>query len=322
MKLVHGAIGVAMALSCAAASAQTPKFPSKPLRMLVGFAPGGATDIIARFISPGLTDGLGQSVVVENRPGASSLIAGELVAKSPPDGHTLMMVTQTLINAQIMENRAFPVLAKDFSAVSLCATTPLVLVVNPSLPVKSLKELLALAKARPGELNYGSGGLGTSPHMSMELVVKMAGLKLVHVPYKGEAPALVDVMAGHIPMMFSNPAAVMTQVQAGKVRAIAVTALERTPAVPGVPTLAESGLPGFEVLGWFGVVAPVAVPRDVLTRLNAEIAKVLARPDIKEKFASQALEPGNKTAEQYGEFIKSETVKWGDLIREIGLVQQ
>jgi tripartite-type tricarboxylate transporter receptor subunit TctC len=244
-----------------------------------------------------------------------------LVAKSPPDGHTLMMVTQTLINAQIIENRAFPVLAKDFSAVSLCATTPLVLVVNPSLPVKSLKDLLALAKARPGELNYGSGGLGTTPHMSMELVMKMARIKFVHVPYKGEAPALVDVMAGHIPMMFSNPTAVMTQVDAGKVRAIAVTALERTPAVPGVPTLSESGLRGFEVLGWFGVVAPAAVPRDILTRLNTEIAKVLARPDIKEKFASQALEPGNKTAEQYGEYIKSETVRWGDLIREVGLVQ-
>jgi tripartite-type tricarboxylate transporter receptor subunit TctC len=321
MKPVHGVVGLALAASCASVLAQAPKFPAKPVRMLVGFAPGGATDVIARFIAPGLSDGLGQSVVVENRPGASSIIAGELVAKSTPDGHTLLMVTQTLINAQIMENRPFPVLAKDFAAVSLCATTPLVLVVNPSLPVKSLPELLALARARPGELNYGSGGLGTSPHMSAELLVKMAKIKIVHVPYKGEAPALVDVIAGHLPMMFSNPAAVMAQVQAGKVRAIAVTALERTPAVPGVATLAESGLPGFEVLGWFGVVAPAGVPRDLLTRLNGEIAKVLARPDIKEKFASQALQPGDKTAEQYGEFIKSETVKWGNLIKEIGLIK-
>jgi tripartite-type tricarboxylate transporter receptor subunit TctC len=321
MKLVHGLVGVLIVAGSAGALAQAPKFPTKPVRMLVGFAPGGATDIIARFLSPGLSEALGQSVVVENRPGASSIIAGELVAKSPPDGYTLMMVTQTLINAVVMENRSFPVLAKDFSAVALCATTPLVLVVNPSLPVKTLKELIALAKAHPGELNYASGGLGTSPHMSMELVAKMAKLKMVHVPYKGEAPGLVDVVAGHVPMMFSNPTAVMPQVQAGKVRTIAVTSRERTPAVPGVPTLAESGLPGYEVLGWFGVIGPAGMPRDVVTRINAENGKILARPEMKEKFASQALQPGNMTADEWGEYIKSETVRWTALIKEVGLVK-
>jgi len=321
MKLAHGILGVSLAVSCAAVLAQAPRYPAKPVRMLVGFAPGGATDVVARYVSPGLTEGLGQSVVIENRPGASSIIAGELVAKSAPDGYTLMMVTQTLINAQIMDNRPFPVLAKDFSAVSLCATTPLVLVVNPSLPVKTLKEVLALARARPGELNYGSGGVGTSPHMSAELMAKMANIQIVHVPYKGEAPALMDVIAGHLPMMFSNPAAVTAQVEAGKVRAIAVTSLRPSPAVPGVPTLAESGLPGFEVLGWFGVVAPAAMPRELVDRLNAEIAKVLARPEIKEKFATQALQPGSMSATEYGEFIKSETAKWGALIKELGLVK-
>jgi len=321
MKLAHGILGVSLAVSCAAVLAQAPRYPAKPVRMLVGFAPGGATDVVARYVSPGLTEGLGQSVVIENRPGASSIIAGELVAKSAPDGYTLMMVTQTLINAQIMDNRPFPVLAKDFSAVSLCATTPLVLVVNPSLPVKTLKEVLALARARPGELNYGSGGVGTSPHMSAELMAKMANIQIVHVPYKGEAPALMDIIADHLPMMFSNPAAMTAQVEAGKVRAIAVTSLRPSPAVPGVPTLAESGLPGFEVLGWFGVVAPAAMPRELVDRLNAEIAKVLARPEIKEKFATQALQPGSMSATEYGEFIKSETAKWGALIKELGLVK-
>ena len=319
MNFIHFTAGLGLAFVCGAAAAQAPKYPSKTVRMLVGFSPGGATDNVARFIAPGLTEGLGQSVVVENRPGASSIIAGEVVAKAPPDGHTVLMVTQTLINARIIENRVFPDLAKDFAAVSLCASTPLVLVVNPSLPVKTLKELIALARANPGHLNYGSGGVGASPHMSGELLAKMARITIVHVPYKGEGPALIDVIAGHLPMMFSNPTASMPHVQGGKLRAIAVTGSQPSPAVPGVPTLAAAGLPGYEVLGWFGVVSPAATPREIVARLNGEIAKVLARPEIREKFSSQALEPGNLTPEQFGEFIRSEAVKWEKLIREVGV---
>ena len=322
MKLVHCAVGLTLAIGGGAALAQPSKYPSRVVRMLVGFSTGVATDIIACLISPGLTESLEQSVVVENRPGASSQIAGEFVAKSAPDGHTLLMTTQTLMTSQMIEKRTYPDLTKDFAAVSLCATSPLVLVVNPSLPVRSLKELIALARARPGEMNYGSGGVGTTPHLSGELLATMARLKLVHIPYKGEGPAIVDVLAGHLPFMFTNVTASSVHVQSGRMRALAVTGPQRTPAVPGVPTMAESGLPGFEVVGFFGVMAPAGTPREIVAQLNAEIGKVLARPDIRERFASQALEPGNQTAEQFGDYLRSEAVKWGKLIRDAGITAQ
>ncbi|MGQ0522756.1 MAG: Bug family tripartite tricarboxylate transporter substrate binding protein [Betaproteobacteria bacterium] len=302
-----------------AALAQTGKYPVRPVRILVGFAAGGATDIIARSIAPGLTETFGPSFVVENRPGASSQIAGELVAKSPPDGHVLLMTTQTLMTSQMIEKRTYPDLTKDFAAVALCATSPLILVVNPSLPVRTVKELIALGRARPGELNYGSGGIGTTPHLSGELLATMAKLKIVHVPYKGEAPAITDVLAGHLPFMFSNVTASLAHVKAGKMRVLAVTGLERTPVVPGVATMSESGLPGFEVVGFFGVMAPANTPRDIVTRLNDEIRKVLARPDVRERFASQALDPGNQSAEQFADYLKTATGKWGKLIREAGI---
>jgi len=319
MKCVHWIAGLTLAAGACAAHAQAPKFPFKPVRMLVGFAPGGATDIVARFLAPGLGEALGQSVLVENRPGASSQIAGELVAKAPPDGHVVLMTTQTLMTSQMIESKTFPDFVKDFAPVSLCATSPLILVVNPSLPVKSLKELIALARSRPGELNYGSGGLGTTPHLSGELLATMGKLKIVHVPYKGEAPALTDVLAGHVPFMFSNVTASLSFVKAGKLRALAVTGLKPSPAVPGMPTMAEMGLPGFEVVGFFGVLAPAATPRDVVARLNREIIKVLARPDIRERFAAQALEPADTTPEQFAAYIKGEVGRWGKLIKEAGI---
>jgi len=316
LRWIAGALCLAVG---GAALAQAPKYPVKPVRMLVGFAPGGATDIIARLLAPSLTESLGQSVVVENRPGASSQIAGELAARSAPDGHTLLMTSQTLMTSQMIEGKTYPDLTKDFAAVSLTATSPLILVVNPSLPVHSVKALIALARARPGELNYGSGGLGTTPHMSGELLSTQARLKLVHVPYKGEGPALVDVIAGHLPMMFSNITASLAFVQAGRLRVLAQTGLQRSPVVANVPTMAESGLPGFEVIGFFGVMAPAGTPREIVARLNGELAKSLSRPDVREKFAAQALDPGKMTAEQYADFIKAQAVKFGKLIREAGI---
>jgi tripartite-type tricarboxylate transporter receptor subunit TctC len=307
----------AILLLCAPAFAQ--QYPSKSVRMLVGFAPGGATDIIARQIAAVLTETLGQSVVVENRPGASSQIAGDLVAKSAPDGHTLLMTTQTLMTSMIIENRTYPDLTKDFAAVSLCATSPLILVVHPSLPVRTLQELIEYARARPGQMNYGSGGVGTTPHLGGEMLKTMAKLSIVHIPYKGEAPGITDLLAGQIPFMFSNVTASNPHVKAGKLRALAVTGLQRTPTVPGVPTLSESGLPGFEVIGFFGVMAPAATPPAIVTRLNAEINKILARPDTRERFAAQALEPGNKTAAEFADYIKAEGEKWGKVIREAGI---
>jgi tripartite-type tricarboxylate transporter receptor subunit TctC len=319
---VRFAIAVALAVFSCAAFAQTPEYPSRPVRMLVGFAPGGATDIIARQVAQGLTESLGQPVLVENRPGASSQIAGDLVAKSAPDGHVLLMTTQTLMTSQMIESKTYPDLAKDFAAVSLCATSPLILVTHPSLPVRTPQDLIELIRSRPGAMNYGSGGVGTTPHLSAELMAAMAKLKLVHVPYKGEAPAITDVLAGHVPFMFSNVTASNPHVQAGKLRALAVTGRSRAPAVPGVPTMDESGLRGFEVLGFFGVMAPAGTPRAIVTRLNAEIAKVLARPGTRERFAAQALEPGAMSAEQYGDYIKAEAEKWGRLIREAGIKPQ
>ena len=320
MKLFfHCAMGLTLVVASEAALAQASKYPVRPVRMVVGFSPGGATDIIARSLAPPLTESLGQSVVVENRPGASSQIAGDLVAKSPPDGHVLMMTTQTLMTSAMIEKKTYPDIMRDFSHVSLTATSDLILAVNPSLPVRNVKELIALARARPGELNYGSGGVGTTLHLGGELLKTMAKVNIVHVPYKGEAPAIIDVIAGHMPVSFCNVTACNAFVQAGKMRALAVTGLQRTPAVPGVPTVSESGLPGFEVVGFFGVIAPVATPREIVTRLNGEIGKALARPDIRERFISQALEPGNLTADQFTDYIKAAAVKWGKLIREAGI---
>jgi tripartite-type tricarboxylate transporter receptor subunit TctC len=301
------------------ALAQAPKYPVKPVRMLVGFAPGGATDIIARLLAPSLGESLGQSVIVDNRPGASSQIAGELVARSAPDGHTLLMTTQTLMTSQMIEGKTYPDLTKDFAAVSLSATSPLILVLNPSLPVKSVKELIALARARPGELNYGSGGLGTTPHMSGELLSTLARVKIVHVPFKGEAPALIDVIAGHVPMMFSNITASLGYVQAGRLRMLAQTGLKRSPVVADVPTMEESGLPGFEIIGFFGVMAPAGTPRAIVDRLNGELAKAMSRPDVRKQYSAQALDSGTLTAEEYAAFIRDQAVKFGRVIRDAGI---
>ena len=320
MRWIAGALCLATAgAALAQAQGQATKYPVRPVRMLVGFAPGGATDIVARLLAPSVGESLGQTVVVENRPGASSQIAGELVARSAPDGHTLLMTTQTLMTSQMIEGKTYPDLTKDFAAVSLSATSPLILVVNPSLPVHSVKALIVLARARPGELNYGTGGLGTTPHMSGELLSTQARVKLVHVPFKGEAPALIDVIAGHLPMMFSNITASLGYVQAGRLRVLAQTGLKRSPVVPDVPTMAESGLPGFEIIGFFGVMAPAGTSRDIVTRLNADLAKAMSRPDVRKQYSAQALDPGTLTAEQYAAFIKDQAVKFGKVIREAGI---
>jgi len=320
MRWISGMLCLAVASAALAqAQGQATKYPTRAVRMLVGFAPGGATDITARLLAPPLGESLGQQVVVENRPGASSQIAGELVARSAPDGHTLLMTTQTLMTSQMIEGKTYPDLVKDFAPVSLSATSPLILVVHPSVPAKSVKELVALARARPGELNYASGGLGTTPHMAGELLNSQARIKVVHVPYKGEAPALIDIVAGHVPLMFSNITASIAFVQAGRLRMIGQTGLKRSAVVPDVPTMDETGLPGFEMITFFGVMAPAGTPRDIVTRLNTELAKGMARPDIRKQFAAQALDPGALTADQYAEFIKAQGARFGRVIREAGI---
>jgi tripartite-type tricarboxylate transporter receptor subunit TctC len=322
--LLRKALGVLIALATipplSTGFAAADSYPSKPVQIIVPAPPGGALDIGARIVAQKLNETLGQPVIVENRPGASHMIAAAFVAKATPDGHTLLLGSQTaLAVVPILYPKAGVDPVKDFAAAALIGNVPLILVVNPSVPAKSVRELIAYAKAKPGELNFGSGGVGTTPHMAGELFVTTAGIKLVHVGYKGEAPALTDLIGGHLSMMFSNVSAAMPHVKAGKLRGLAVTSPERQAAAPGVPTVAESGLPGYEVQTWLGLVAPAGTPREILARLNAEVAKAVARPDVKQRFADQGMTAAGGTPEQFADYIKSENVKWAKVIKDAGV---
>jgi tripartite-type tricarboxylate transporter receptor subunit TctC len=299
------------------AGAQPAKYPDRPIRMVVGFTAGGGTDVVARILAQKISERLGQSVLVENRTGASGMIAGDLVAKSVPDGYTLMMGTQTTFAvAPALYRKTTLDPARDFSGIAMSAVSPLVLVVHPAVPAQSVKDVIAMAKARPGGVNYGSGGLGTSPHMSGELFQAVAGIKLAHVAYRGEAPAINDVIGGQIPFMFSNLSAIVGNVRAGQLRAVGVTSAKRAPALPDVPTLAESGLPGFEVETWFALVAPAGTPPDVRARLNAEIKRALALPDVKQRYVDLGMTAGDSTPESVDAYIKSEIAKWTKVIKD------
>jgi tripartite-type tricarboxylate transporter receptor subunit TctC len=272
--------------------------------------------VVARILAQKISESLGQTVLVENRTGASGMIAGEMVAKSPPDGYTLMMGTQTTFAvAPTLYRKTTLDPARDFSGIAMSAVSPLVLVVHPSVAVHSVKDVIAMAKAKPGQVNYASGGLGTTPHMCGELFQAMAGIKLVHVAYRGEAPAINDLIGGQIPFMFSNLSAIVGNVRAGQVRAIGVTGPKRAAALPDVPTLAE-GLPGFEVETWFALVAPAGAPRDVRGRLNAEIKRALALADIKQRYADLGMTADDSTPESVDAYIKSEIAKWTKVIKD------
>ncbi len=279
------------------AAAQAPAYPTKPIRLVVPFPPGGATDILAREVAKHLTEAWGQSVVVDNRPGAGGNIGSELVAKAAPDGYTLEMGTvgTHAINASLYSKMPYDHV-KDFVPVILVAGVPNVLEVNPSVPVNSVQELIAYAKANPGKLNFASSGAGTSIHLSGELFKVMAGVQMTHVPYKGSAPALQDLLGGQVQLMFDNLPPSLPQIKAGKLRALAVTSTTRAPALPDVPTVAEAGLPGFEASSWFGVLAPAGTPPAIVAKLNAEIAKWLTSPEAKEKLAARRREHRRRNA--------------------------
>jgi tripartite-type tricarboxylate transporter receptor subunit TctC len=299
------------------AGAQPAKYPDRPVRMVVGFTAGGGTDVVARILAQKISERLGQSVLVENRTGASGMIAGDLVAKSVPDGYTLMMGTQTTFAvAPALYRKTTLDPARDFAGIAMSAVSPLVLVVHPAVPAHSVKDVIAMAKAKPGAVNYGSGGLGTSPHMSGELFQAVAGIKLAHVAYRGEAPAINDVIGGQIPFMFSNLSAIVGNVRAGQLRAVGVTSAKRAPALPDVPTLAESGLPGFEVETWFALVAPAGTPQEVRARLNAEIKRALALPDVKQRYVDLGMTAEDSTPESVDAYIKSEIAKWTKVIKD------
>ena len=295
-------------------------YPVKPVRIVVGFAPGGATDIVGRLVAQKLSEATGQSFFVENRPGASATIAAELVARSAPDGYTLLIAATTShsILPSLMAKLSYDPL-RDYAPVSLLATSPLLLALHPSLPVRSVTDMIKLARARPGQLSFGAGGTGTPPHMAGELFKQMAGVDMLYVPYKGEAPAISDLIGGQISLIFSNVVAVLPQVQAGRLRGIAVTAANRLPTLPEYPTIAESGVPGFAVDSWFGLAAPAATPGETIARLNAETVRGINQADVRDRLAGQGLFVKTGSPAELTTLIKTEIAKWAKVAKAANL---
>ena len=313
-------------VACIAAASAQPAgilaqaYPAKPIRVLVGFPAGGTSDILARVVAQKLTEAWGQQVVIDNRPGAGGNIATELAAKAVADGYTLLVSPGSTLtsNPAVYSKVPFdPV--KDFAPVTIIAGVPNALVVHPSLPVKNVKELIALAKSRPGQLAYASTGAGQSTHLSAELFKLMAGVNLIHVPYKGSAPALTDIVAGQVSVMFDNMPSCLPFIKSGRLRPLAVTSARRSAALPALPTVAEAGLPGFEVTVWFAVLAPAATPREIVNRLNAEIVSALKTPDMRERLAQQGAEPMGNTPEEFAAVIKRDLAKWAKVVRDAGI---
>ena len=309
--------GLALAADLPAANGQVTGYPDKPVKIFVGFAAGGGTDVAARILAQKLTETLGQSVMVENRPGASGMIAAETLAKSVADGYTLMMGSQTTLAVAPALYRKFSIdAARDFVAVAPAGVSPLVLVVHPSVPVRSVKELIALGKAKPGAINFGSGGLGTTPHMAGELFALQAGIKMVHVAYRGEAPAINDLLGGQLDLIFANLSAVIGNVKAGSLRALAVTSAQRAATAPEIPTIAEVALPGFEAATWFALVAPAGTPRDIVLRLNSEVTRLVGQAEVRQRFADLGMTVDAATPDALDGYIKTEIAKWSKVIKD------
>jgi tripartite-type tricarboxylate transporter receptor subunit TctC len=312
MRLVLLIVGILGAMQAAAQS-----YPSKPVRFVVPYAAGGATDLIARTIGEKLSASLGQPFVIDNRPGAATLLGAQLVAKAEPDGYTLLMATSTTlaINASLYSKLPYdPV--KDFAPISLAIQHPFVLLVDPKLPVQSVKELVALAKAKPGQLAYASGGSGSFPHLAMAMFQSMVGIDVIHVPYKGSAPALTDLMGGQIAMMFDNTA--LNYVKGGKIRALAVTTKDRLSVMPDVPTLAEAGVPGYELAAWQGVIATAGTPRPIVDKLNGEIVKLLQLPDVRSRLTADGGQIITSTPDQFAAYIKTEIGRFAKVVKDSG----
>ena len=317
------ATGTALAAAGLFAHAADPgaatAYPAKPVRFVIAFSPGGPSDILTRLIGGKLAESMSQPFVFDNRPGAGGNIAGEIVAKSPPDGYTLLMGNNSILatNASLYKNMAFdPV--KDLAPITLVASQPNILVVHPSVPARSVKELIALARARPGQLNYASSGSGAAAHLAAELFKSMTGTSMVHVPYKGAGPALIDVLAGQCQVMFATALSVQPYIQSGRMRPLAVTTATRSPTMPGLPTVAEAGVPGFEASTWHGVVAPAGTPDAVIGRLNTEINRVLRLPDVRDRLTGQGAEIIGGTPQEFAAYITKEIPKWTKVVRDSG----
>lgn len=321
MNILTAAVWLAMlALEVFSGSASAQAYPSKPIRLITPNAPGSATDVRARWIAERLTPVLGQPIVVENRAGAGGTIGTEAAAKSTPDGHTVVLVTQgTLALAPYIYSRLGYDPIADFAPVTRLSMNPVLLAVNPQVPVDSVADLLRYAREKPGQLNYGSPGSGTPPHMAGELFKSMAKIDVVHVPYKGGAAALMDLVGGRVAYTFEGLVLQLPQVKAGKIKAVAITSARRLASLPDIPTVAESGLPGYEYWAWMGISAPAKTPKEVVSRLNTEIAKILSTSDAREWLAAQGAESGGDSAEEFAAFIKAEHARWGPIIREAGI---
>lgn len=294
-------------------------YPTHPVRMIVTYPAGGGADITARIIAQKLTERLGQQFVVDNRPGGSGTIGAGLVAKAPPDGYTLMLDALSFsVNPSLFTKLPYDPVA-DFTPIILAVVVPNVLVVTPSLPIHSVGELIALARAKPGQINHASSGNGSAQHLAAEMFKRMAGIDMVHVPYRGGAPALADLVAGQIPVYFANLSSATPLIQAGKIRAIAVTSAQRAPGWPELPTIAESGLPGYEAYEWNGIFAPGGTPQDIVSQLNHQIAEILKLADVRERLAEHALETRDNTPEQFTAFLASERAKWAQVVKEANI---
>lgn len=324
MKLRTFSAAFAASIVCApafgAASDPAAGYPSRPIRIIVAYTPAGTTDILARVVGQKMTESWGQSVIVENRPGANGNIGTEIAARATPDGYTIVMGT---VATHAINNSLYPKLTwngqKDFAPISLVALVPNLLVLNNALPVKSVKELIAHAKANPGKLTFGSPGNGSTAHMSMELFKALTGTSMVHVPYKGSAGVLADVTSGQISLAMDNIPVYLPQAKAGKIRALAVSSAQRIPAAPDIPTVAEAGVPGFEAQSWFGLLAPARTPRPIVDKLAAETQRILKLPDVSERISALGAQLVGNTPDEYAKFIQSEVKKWQQVIRTAGV---
>ena len=309
-------------LAACSGGAAAQAYPAKPVRIVVPSSAGGGTDIVARIVAPELSKRLGQQVIIDNRPGAGTMIGIEIAAKSPPDGYTLLMGLSTLaINSALYKKVPYdPV--KDFAPVTVAVSSASIIVVHPSVPARTVKELIAFARARPGQMNYASAGSGTYPHMTMELFLSMAKLKMVHIPYKGTGPAMIDIVAGHTSVMAATILTGMPQIRAGRLRPLGISSAARSAIAPEIPTVSEAGLPGFESVQWYGLLAPAQTPQEIVTRLHAEMARILQQPEVKERFAGDGADPVGNTPDEFARYIQSELVKWAKVAREAGIKQE
>jgi tripartite-type tricarboxylate transporter receptor subunit TctC len=318
----HFVHAVTCALALVAALAQAQQYPARPVRIVVPSAPGGGTDITARILAPKLSEQLGQQFVVENRAGAGTMIGGEVVARAAPDGYTLLMGISTLaINPATYKKVPYDAL-RDFAPISHVVSLPNVLVTHPSLPVKTVKELIAFSRARPGELYYASAGVGTSPHLSTELFLLMGGIKMVHVPYKGSGPGIVDIVAGHVSVMTPSILSGLPHIKSGRLRGLGVTSAKRAGGVPDIPTIAEAGLPGYEAVQWFGLLAPAATQREIVNRLHAETVRALQSAEVRNRLSADGADPVGSTPGEFATFLRSETTKWAKVVKQAGITPE